>query len=155
MLVVKTPEPTDDFGTKHPPELTQAKGFRANLGQDTGEVLGIVSDEYEVVDNRDALRFLDALTGSDPHFETAGSPTRRPKLQMPRRAPVSLLRLPGLGCERDRDAQPLERPDAEPVGHPGQVVGHTMLECAGRDRVGDCRCSSGRLWPASPATSDR
>jgi len=97
VLVVKTPEPTDDFGTKHPPELTQAKGFRANLGQDTGEVLGIVSDEYEVVDNRDAFRFLDALIGSDPHFETAGSPTRRPKLQMPDRRLYHFFGCQGLG----------------------------------------------------------
>jgi phage/plasmid-like protein (TIGR03299 family) len=36
-------------------------------------VLGIVSTDYEVVDNRDAFRFLDALIGSDMHFETAGS----------------------------------------------------------------------------------
>jgi phage/plasmid-like protein (TIGR03299 family) len=36
-------------------------------------VLGIVSDEYEVVDNRDAFLFLDALIGSELHFETAGS----------------------------------------------------------------------------------
>ena len=73
VLVVKTPEWTDDFGTKHPAELVPAKGFKANLREDTGEVLGIVSDEYEVVDNRDAFRFLDALIGSDMHFETAGS----------------------------------------------------------------------------------
>ena len=73
VLVVKTPEWTDDFGTKHPAELVPAKGFKANLREDTGEVLGIVSDEYEVVDNVDAFRFLDALIGSDMHFETAGS----------------------------------------------------------------------------------
>ena len=73
VLVVKTPEWTDDFGTKHPAELIPAKGFKANLREDTGEVLGIVSDEYEVVDNRDAFRFLDALIGSELHFETAGS----------------------------------------------------------------------------------
>ena len=73
VLVVKTPEWTDDFDTKHPPELIPARGFKANLREDTGGVLGIVSDEYEVVDNRDAFRFLDALIGSDLHFETAGS----------------------------------------------------------------------------------
>jgi phage/plasmid-like protein (TIGR03299 family) len=73
VLVIKAPEWTDDFGTKHPAELVPAKGFKANLRDDTGEVLGIVSDEYEVVDNRDAFRFLDALIGSDMHFETAGS----------------------------------------------------------------------------------
>ncbi len=34
---------------------------------------GIVSHEYEVVDNIDAFRFLDALIGPELHFETAGS----------------------------------------------------------------------------------
>jgi phage/plasmid-like protein (TIGR03299 family) len=73
VLVVKAPAWTDGFGTKHEPELVPASGFKANLREDTGEVLGIVSDEYEVVDNRDAFRFLDALIGSELHFETAGS----------------------------------------------------------------------------------
>lgn len=54
VLVVKTPEWIDNFGTEHPPELIPAKGFKANIRDDTGDVLGIVSDEYEVVDNRDA-----------------------------------------------------------------------------------------------------
>jgi phage/plasmid-like protein (TIGR03299 family) len=73
VLVVKTPAWTDDFGAEHPPELSSALGFKANLREDTGEVLGIVSNEYAVVDNRDAFRFLDALIGSELHFETAGS----------------------------------------------------------------------------------
>ena len=73
VLVVRRPEWIDDFGNKHLAELIPARGFKANLREDTGEVLGIVSDEYEVVDNRDAFRFLDALIGSDLHFETAGS----------------------------------------------------------------------------------
>jgi len=73
VLVVKTREWTDDFGTKHPPELIPAKGWKANVREDTGEVLGIVSSEYEVVPNEDAFRFLDALIASDMHFETAGS----------------------------------------------------------------------------------
>jgi phage/plasmid-like protein (TIGR03299 family) len=73
VLVVRTPERTDNVGIKHPAELIPATGFKANLREDTGEVLGIVSDEYEVVDNRDAFRFLDALIGSELHFETAGS----------------------------------------------------------------------------------
>jgi phage/plasmid-like protein (TIGR03299 family) len=73
VLVVKTPEWTDDFGTTHPPELVPANGFKANLREDTGAVLGIVSDEYEVVENRAAFRFLDALIGSELCFETAGS----------------------------------------------------------------------------------
>jgi phage/plasmid-like protein (TIGR03299 family) len=73
VLVVQRPESTDDFGTKHPAELIPAAGFKANLREDTGEVLGIVSDDYEVVENIDAFRFLDALIGSELHFETAGS----------------------------------------------------------------------------------
>ncbi len=73
VLVVKRPEWTDDFGTKHGPELIPAKGFKANIREDTGDVLGIVSDEYEVVDNRAAFAFLDALISSDMQFETAGS----------------------------------------------------------------------------------
>jgi phage/plasmid-like protein (TIGR03299 family) len=73
VLVVKRADWTDDFGIEHPAELIPARGFKANLREDTGEVLGIVSDEYEVVDNIDAFRFLDALIGSEMRFETAGS----------------------------------------------------------------------------------
>jgi phage/plasmid-like protein (TIGR03299 family) len=73
VLVVKRAEWTDDFGIEHPAELIPAKGFKANVREDTGAVLGIVSDEYEVVENRDAFRFLDALIGSEMRFETAGS----------------------------------------------------------------------------------
>jgi phage/plasmid-like protein (TIGR03299 family) len=73
VLFVKRPEWIDDFGTRHPTEFIPAEGLKANLREDTGDVLGIVSDEYEVVDSRDAFRFLDALIGSELHFETAGS----------------------------------------------------------------------------------
>ena len=71
VLVVKRPEWTDDLGTKHPPELIPARGFKANAREDTGDVLGIVSDEYEVVSNEEAFGFLDAPINSDMHFETA------------------------------------------------------------------------------------
>jgi phage/plasmid-like protein (TIGR03299 family) len=73
VLVVKTAQWTDAVGTTHPPELIPATGFKANVREDTGAVLGIVSADYEVVDNCEAFRFLDALIGSDLHFETAGS----------------------------------------------------------------------------------
>lgn len=55
------------------PVLALAEGFRANRRADDGAVLGIVSDDYKVVQNEQAFRFLDALIGSDLHFETAGS----------------------------------------------------------------------------------
>ncbi len=73
VLVVRRAGWTDDFGIEHAAELIPARGFKANLREDTGEVLGIVSDEYEVVENVHAFRFLDALIGSEMHFETAGS----------------------------------------------------------------------------------
>jgi phage/plasmid-like protein (TIGR03299 family) len=49
-------------------------GFRANVRCDTGEVLAVVSDTYEVVQNRECFAFLSNLIGSELHFETAGSP---------------------------------------------------------------------------------
>lgn len=53
--------------------VTLADGFRANRREDTGDVLGVVSDDYRVVQNESAFRFLDALIASELHFETAGS----------------------------------------------------------------------------------
>jgi phage/plasmid-like protein (TIGR03299 family) len=47
--------------------------YRANVRLDTGQVLGIVSDQYTVVQNEEAFRFLDSLINSDLYFETAGS----------------------------------------------------------------------------------
>jgi len=62
VIVVRTPEWTDDFGHVHPPDLVPAETadgcrYRANLREDTGELLGIVSDDYRVVPNRDAFAF--------------------------------------------------------------------------------------------------
>jgi hypothetical protein len=51
VLVVKAPEWTDEFGAMHPADLIPARGWKAKVREDTGAVLGIVSDEYEVVDN--------------------------------------------------------------------------------------------------------
>jgi len=48
-------------------------GFVANVRSDTGETLGVVSTRYAVVQNVEALQFLDNLIGSAMHFETAGS----------------------------------------------------------------------------------
>lgn len=55
------------------PSLSLASDYRANRRADDGAVLGIVSDDYKVVQNEEAFRFLDALIASDLHFETAGS----------------------------------------------------------------------------------
>jgi len=53
--------------------LVQAANWRANIREDTSEVLGIVSNDYKVVPNRDAFLWLDALLGGEIEIETAGS----------------------------------------------------------------------------------
>ena len=78
VLVVRRPEWIDDFEKTHDAELVLAEtvdgcAYRANIREDTGALLRVVSDDYKVVPNRDAFAFLDALIGSELHFETAGS----------------------------------------------------------------------------------
>jgi phage/plasmid-like protein (TIGR03299 family) len=70
---VQSPAWVDDHDVEHPAEVARAVGWKANIRTDTGELLGIVSDDYQLVDNREAFRFLDALIGSEMYFETAGS----------------------------------------------------------------------------------
>lgn len=48
--------------------------FKANVRNDNGKVLGIVSDRYSIVQNHEAFNFTDNLIGSgDVRYETAGS----------------------------------------------------------------------------------
>jgi hypothetical protein len=49
------------------------RGFHATVREDTDDVLGVVSDDYVVVQNRDCFAFLANLLGSELVFETAGS----------------------------------------------------------------------------------
>ena len=49
------------------------KGYKANVRDSDGSVLGIVGDRYKVVQNADAFRFTDDLIGGDVRYETAGS----------------------------------------------------------------------------------
>lgn len=51
----------------------QVPGYVANVRDDTGGCLGIVSDRYRIVQNEDAFAFTDALLNFDAKFETAGS----------------------------------------------------------------------------------
>ncbi len=48
--------------------------YKANVRSDNDDVLGIVSDRYSIVQNRDAFKFTDELIGSgDIQYETAGA----------------------------------------------------------------------------------
>lgn len=49
------------------------KGYKANIRETDGNVLGLVTDRYRIVQNRDAFGFTDALLGEGVTYETAGS----------------------------------------------------------------------------------
>lgn len=53
--------------------LTPVPDHSANIRSDNSSVLGIVGKDYQVVQNREAFAWLDALLGTDVEFETAGS----------------------------------------------------------------------------------
>lgn len=52
---------------------TAIQGFKANVRDTDGSVLGIVTDRYRVVQNAEAFSFTDALLGEGVRYETAGS----------------------------------------------------------------------------------
>lgn len=49
------------------------EGYKANTRDIDDKVLGIVSDRYTVVQNKDAFSFTDKLIGEGARYETAGS----------------------------------------------------------------------------------
>lgn len=50
------------------------KSHSATMRPDTGDVLGIVGKDYEIIQNRDAFSFFDAIVGGDGiQYETAGA----------------------------------------------------------------------------------
>ncbi len=49
------------------------QGYLANVKDTDGQLLGVVSDRYRVVQNEDAFAFTDALLGEGVRYETAGS----------------------------------------------------------------------------------
>jgi phage/plasmid-like protein (TIGR03299 family) len=72
---------TFDNGNKHAnldtdiiiPEV-EVPGYFATMRTDTEQVLGVVGKDYEVVQNKDAFSFFDAIVGGDGiQYETAGA----------------------------------------------------------------------------------
>lgn len=51
----------------------EIKGYKANTRNTDEAVMGIVSNRYKLVQNRDAFEFTDALVGEGITYETAGS----------------------------------------------------------------------------------
>ncbi len=48
-------------------------GYKANVRDSDRKVLGMVTDRYKVIQNRDAFAFTDRLLGEGVRYETAGS----------------------------------------------------------------------------------
>ena len=48
-------------------------GYKANIRESDGKVLGMVTDKYKIVQNEEAFAFTDALLGEGVRYETAGS----------------------------------------------------------------------------------
>lgn len=48
-------------------------GYRVNVRDSDEKILGVVSDRYKVVQNKEAFAFTDALLGEGVRYETAGS----------------------------------------------------------------------------------
>lgn len=48
-------------------------GYRVNVRDSDRKVLGVVSDRYKIIQNREAFAFTDTLLGSGVRYETAGS----------------------------------------------------------------------------------
>lgn len=48
-------------------------GYKANVRDKDGKVLGVVSDRYNIIQNDEAFSFTDALLGEGVRYETAGS----------------------------------------------------------------------------------
>lgn len=51
----------------------QIEGYKANIRDSDDKVLGVVTDRYKIVQNRDAFNFTDDLLGKGVRYETAGS----------------------------------------------------------------------------------
>lgn len=66
-----------DWDVVQKPIFTQdgikIKGYYANVRDFDGSVLGVVTNRYKVVQNREAFAFTDGLLGEGVRYETAGS----------------------------------------------------------------------------------
>lgn len=54
-------------------DFKEVKGYKANIREDNGTVLGVVTDRYRIVQNGEAFAFTDSLISHGVTYETAGS----------------------------------------------------------------------------------
>lgn len=57
-------------------------GYKVNVRDTDNQILGMVTDRYSIVQNRDAFAFTDALLGEGVRYETAGSLSKGKRVWM-------------------------------------------------------------------------
>lgn len=62
----------NEAGKNLPPKFTKIEGQFTTVRTDTMQPFGVVTDAYEILQNRDAFDFLDSLVMEGAKFETAG-----------------------------------------------------------------------------------
>lgn len=68
-------------------EDERIEGYKVNVRDTDRKVLGVVSDRYKIVQNREAFAFTDELLGEGVRYETAGSLQNGRKVWMLARMP--------------------------------------------------------------------
>lgn len=63
---------TNEAGKNLPPKFTKIEGQFTTVRTDTMQPFGVVTEAYEILQNRDAFDFLDSLVVEGAKFETAG-----------------------------------------------------------------------------------
>lgn len=63
---------TNEAGKNLPPKFSKIEGQFTTVRTDTMQPFGVVTDAYEILQNRDAFDFLDSLVMEGAKFETAG-----------------------------------------------------------------------------------
>lgn len=66
-------------------------GYKANVRDTDGQVLGVVTDRYKVIQNEEAFAFTDALLGEGVRYETAGSLQNGKKVWLLARLPKEYI----------------------------------------------------------------
>ena len=72
-------------------------GYKVNIRESDNKILGVVTDKYKIVQNREAFAFTDALLGEGVQYESAGSLASGKRVWMLARMEGTTL------CEEDID----------------------------------------------------
>jgi phage/plasmid-like protein (TIGR03299 family) len=84
-----------DWTVSQKPVMTEdflpIPGYKANLRETDGKVLGVVTDRYKIVQNHEAFAFTDGLLGEGIRYETAGSLQNGKKVWILARLPENYI----------------------------------------------------------------